>query len=510
MKKSNKKPFKDLWMLAEDIPDIDLFFAQIWLSAFVNNMEETVGRNYKKVLCVFKNIKLKFYYKQKDSERFSAHVFGLVNKNPSFGHKINKEIIYHTDKLVSFAEGVRKLNLKKLTNKELWKIWQLNDDIHTELYTWGWLPNVTDMFHANFTNYLHNYLKKIGVSEDKINEYLVILTNPTKSSIVNQEREEFFKLALVVSHTRNINKLLKFKPRQFIARLSFNNRELLRLHWEKWHHLAYNFIGPKVTSIEEYAYNLQELLLSGIKPHNLLNRENTKRSLEAKKQNKLLAKLKVDNKHRQLFKVWGDFMLTKFYRRNGQIRTVVIFRKVMQEIGNRLGLSLSQVRTMLNSEIKKSLLGGQVNKHELTRRVKLCVYYGEKSREVVYTGIKAKKLINSVPEAEITQVTELHGQCGCVGKAIGQVKLIFRPRDMIKMKQGDILVSIATDPDIVPAMQKAGAIVTEQGGVTSHAAIVSRELGIPCLIGTKIATKVFKDGDMVEVDAAKGIVRKII
>jgi pyruvate,water dikinase len=59
-------------------------------------------------------------------------------------------------------------------------------------------------------------------------------------------------------------------------------------------------------------------------------------------------------------------------------------------------------------------------------------------------------------------------------------------------------------------MQKAGAIVTEQGGVTSHAAIVSRELGIPCLIGTKIATKVFKDGDMVEVDATKGIVRKII
>jgi pyruvate,water dikinase len=80
---------------------------------------------------------------------------------------------------------------------------------------------------------------------------------------------------------------------------------------------------------------------------------------------------------------------------------------------------------------------------------------------------------------------------------------------MSKMKQGDILVSIATNPDIVPAMKKAGAIVTEQGGITSHAAIVSRELGTPCVIGTKIATKVFKDGDIVEVDANKGTVKLI-
>lgn len=80
---------------------------------------------------------------------------------------------------------------------------------------------------------------------------------------------------------------------------------------------------------------------------------------------------------------------------------------------------------------------------------------------------------------------------------------------MKKFQKGDILVSVATDPDIVPAMKKAAAIVTEQGGITSHAAIVSRELGIPCIIGTKIATRVLKDGDMVEVDANKGTVKKI-
>ena len=94
-----------------------------------------------------------------------------------------------------------------------------------------------------------------------------------------------------------------------------------------------------------------------------------------------------------------------------------------------------------------------------------------------------------------------------MGHAKGRVKIVIRPSDMGKMNKGDILVSIATDPDIVSAMKKAAAIVTEQGGVTSHAAIVSRELGIPCVIGTKIATKVLHDGDLVEVDATKGIIK---
>ncbi len=62
-----------------------------------------------------------------------------------------------------------------------------------------------------------------------------------------------------------------------------------------------------------------------------------------------------------------------------------------------------------------------------------------------------------------------------------------------------------TDPDFLPAMKKASAIITDEGGITCHAAIVSRELKIPCIIGTRIATKVLKDGDLVEVDANKGI-----
>ena len=74
-------------------------------------------------------------------------------------------------------------------------------------------------------------------------------------------------------------------------------------------------------------------------------------------------------------------------------------------------------------------------------------------------------------------------------------------------KKGDIIITPMTTPDMMLALNLASAIVTDEGGVTCHAAIISRELKKPCVIGTKIATKYIKDGDMVEVDADNGIVK---
>jgi len=82
-------------------------------------------------------------------------------------------------------------------------------------------------------------------------------------------------------------------------------------------------------------------------------------------------------------------------------------------------------------------------------------------------------------------------------------------KDMKKIVKGDILVTEMTSPDMVPAMKKSAAIITDVGGLLCHAAIVSRELKKPCIIGTKNATKILKDGDLVEVDANQGIVRII-
>lgn len=105
--------------------------------------------------------------------------------------------------------------------------------------------------------------------------------------------------------------------------------------------------------------------------------------------------------------------------------------------------------------------------------------------------------------------SEVKGVVASKGKVVGTVKIILGANDFHKMEQGDILVTSMTRPDFVPVLGKCGAIVTNEGGVTCHAAIISREMKIPCIIGTKNSTKILKDGDKVEVDAEKGIVKII-
>jgi len=101
------------------------------------------------------------------------------------------------------------------------------------------------------------------------------------------------------------------------------------------------------------------------------------------------------------------------------------------------------------------------------------------------------------------------GQVAFEGVAKGTAKIVRRVEELAKVREGDILVTQMTFPSFVMAMKRASAFVTDEGGITCHAAIVAREMKKPCIIGTKIATRVFKDGDMVEVDAEKGVVRKI-
>ena len=98
----------------------------------------------------------------------------------------------------------------------------------------------------------------------------------------------------------------------------------------------------------------------------------------------------------------------------------------------------------------------------------------------------------------------LKGIPASTGVMKGKVKIILDPSDNSKMRKGDILVTEMTNPLFVPAIQKAKAIVTDVGGLLSHAAIVSRELGIPCVVGTKKATKILKDNQKIIVNATKG------
>lgn len=130
--------------------------------------------------------------------------------------------------------------------------------------------------------------------------------------------------------------------------------------------------------------------------------------------------------------------------------------------------------------------------------------YVEVSRDFIEKKYKIK-----FETIDVKDTKELKGEVAYHGKIQGSVKLVLSVKQLEKIKDGDVLVSLMTLPDFLPAIKKASAIITDEGGLLCHAAIISRELKKPCLIGTKIATKVLKDGMLVEVDANNGVVRII-
>lgn len=121
------------------------------------------------------------------------------------------------------------------------------------------------------------------------------------------------------------------------------------------------------------------------------------------------------------------------------------------------------------------------------------------------TTIRPQSASTPVHEAGAGKII-LQGQGASPGIASGDVVIIRDVRDAGKVKEGDILVTQMTNPDMVPAMRKVAAIITDEGGMTCHAAIVSRELGTPAIVGTKTATQVLKTGQTVTVDGEKGLI----
>jgi pyruvate, water dikinase len=111
-------------------------------------------------------------------------------------------------------------------------------------------------------------------------------------------------------------------------------------------------------------------------------------------------------------------------------------------------------------------------------------------------------------QTKIEQKPDLTGEPASPGTASGTVTIIHNPKEIDRVQKGQILVTTMTTPDFVPAMKKVNGIITDKGGQTSHAAIVSRELGVPCVVGTKNATKMFKEGDIVTLNGTTGEIWK--
>lgn len=177
-----------------------------------------------------------------------------------------------------------------------------------------------------------------------------------------------------------------------------------------------------------------------------------------------------------------------------------VIRKSLKNIYPKLG-ELSSVLTT-----KEILSGILPPVEELIKRDKGYFFgnnqlFVDKNRSDIEKIFKIKFKIKKFDSAI------LQGSIAQKGIARGFVRRVMGHKQIGEFKQGEILVSSMTIPDFLPAMKKAAAIVTNEGGVLCHAAILARELQKPCIIGTKFATHILRDGDYIEVDANNGIIK---
>lgn len=167
-------------------------------------------------------------------------------------------------------------------------------------------------------------------------------------------------------------------------------------------------------------------------------------------------------------------------------------------------LSVKEVGEFVNHKILPSL-------SELKDRSRGFVQMNKEIFKIINFDnfLKSKKISVVKENFELVNDT-FSGSVAFSGSMIrGRVKVVLNSNEMINFKEGMILVTPMTAPEYLSIMKKAAAIITDEGGITCHAAIVARELRKPCIIGTKVATSILKDNDLVEVDANNGVVRKI-
>ncbi len=174
-------------------------------------------------------------------------------------------------------------------------------------------------------------------------------------------------------------------------------------------------------------------------------------------------------------------------------------KKIKEVLGQHIGVAPEEAGNMIDGELDS------LNKQKLAERSSFTALVITPDETKVLCDEPAKELFDQT--LNIKERGFVQGTVAFKGKAKGKVRIIMNPFEQ-DLEEGDILVTGMTRPDFLPQMKKAGAIVTDAGGMLCHAAIVAREMAKPCIIGTQTATQVFKDGDLVEVDAVKGIMRK--
>ncbi len=341
------------------------------------------------------------------------------------------------------------------------------------------------IFQKVLTDNLEEALRKRG-KEDLISQ-LTLPQGPTFEERFKQELAEFINRLPSNLDLKEVPSLL----------LNFSQRWFFYSRTEDW-----RFFYPfRVDQLVELINHLKK------HPDELLDYQNI--YLKQKKALNKARKLVLDLKFNSQEKLWLKFLQYVIWQRTDRLE---YFRKacyysmpLIREVVHRMDLD-EYVGVITPLELLNFLQKGtRPTLDELKKRQERFIVLFDYGKAKIETGQNLKKWQEFLNTAK-ARSSILHGWGASPGKAQGRVKIVMDPFQAKDFKKGDILVTNMTNPNYVLLMQKASAIITDEGGVTCHAAIVARELGIPCVVGTQVATEVLRNGEVVKVDGKKGLV----
>lgn len=386
-----------------------------------------------------------------------------------------------------FARQFAKVSFADLKNTEIvqWfkKFYALNNDF--------WIiVHVPEIANWGGERILSRYLEQLDIEHAR--ENLEILAAPVRFSFFQEEELALLKIAALKDR-------VKF-------------RAALERHAKRYSWILNSYGGNRILDARFFENRIMELRKKGSVVKQIRSIKG-QRGKNIQRKRDLARRLKLGRRISRAADKLAESIWWQDLRKGYVWRIHAMLDIMLKEIARRSGWKLEELLWCWPREIIAIASGQKVNKRKIVVRRQLYALWLDNKKIHEYYGAPARTLIkNFLKNQKVKNIHEARGLVVSRGKKLVRGRAIIIRNafdDAEKMKKGDILVATMTAPEFIMIMKRAAAIVTDAGGMTSHAAIVSRELGIPCVVGTQIATKIFRDGDLIEVDAERGIVRKL-
>jgi len=377
---------------------------------------------------------------------------------------------------------VTKIDFEELSLKELRREWFK----FFKVYAHFWFI-ITDVEVLNYaaSHRLEKLVsrKKIPLSPEEISQLSAF---PEKSYMLEEEYN-LLKITLAKSLRRRTR--------------------LLQEHTRKFSWILNGYHGTRLADQKFFTGRLNKLIKDKDTPGHYHHLQNYHRET-IKQFNKLVKKYQLDAEIVKYAKLAQTSSYFQDQRKALAWHATDSLIKMYAALAKFSNLSLEQSLYILWNEFDRAIEDLHFKK-ELKKR-QICSRLRILGDQTVITTKRVKEIF-AIFEKEYTkaQGQGVKGVVAYPGRVTGRVQVILSGQKINNFKVGRILVALMTSPDYILALKRAKAIVTDDGGLTCHAAIVARELKKPCIVGTRNATRLLKDGDLVEVDASQGIVRVI-